>query len=310
VNLPRAGLYRLLPTEQPNLNARRIDRESSLTIVRKMNRGDQRAAEAVGREAKNIARAAEIVAEGLRSGGRIFFVGAGTSGRLCVMEAAECPNTFGIAPARMQALMAGGNASVFRSREGAEDDSKDGARQVSRRAKAGDVVVGVAASGVTPFVYGALRAAQGRRCRTILVTSNSKPRMPKADVIVCPRVGPEIVAGSTRLKAGTAAKLALNTLTTVAMIRLGKVYAGWMVDLKATSRKLRLRAARMVCRLGKVRPADAEALLRHTGGSVKTAVLAARMRHGTMAERAARSRKLLETCDGSLTLALERLGKL
>lgn len=275
-----------------------------------MNREDQRVAKAVGREAGNIARAAEIIAEGLRSGGRIFFVGAGTSGRLCVMEAAECPNTFGIPPGRMQALMAGGNASVFRSREGAEDDSKDGARQISRRTKPGDVVVGVAASGVTPFVYGALREAQFRQCHTILVTSNSKPHMPKADVIVCPRVGPEIVAGSTRLKAGTAAKLALNTLTTTAMIRLGKVYDGWMVDLKATSRKLRLRAVRMVCQLGKVHPAVAQALLRHSNGSVKTAVLAAAMKHGTMPERAAQSRKLLEACDGSLTRALDQLRKI
>jgi N-acetylmuramic acid 6-phosphate etherase len=243
----------------------------------------------------------------LQAGKRIFFIGAGSSGRLCVMEAAECPPTFGIPRKQVQAVIAGGNASVFYAREGAEDDPWEGARQLYKRARQGDIVVGVAASGVTPFVQGGLRAARRRKCATVLVTSNSRPGMPEADIIICPRVGPEIIAGSTRLKSGTAAKLVLNTLTTTAMTRLGKVYDGFMVDLKPTSRKLRLRSVRIVCQLGGIQPVVAEGLLRNSKWSVKTAIVAAKIKERTSTERIERARKLLETFDGSLRRTLDFL---
>lgn len=307
MSLPKASIYRLLPTEQPNPRARHIDRDPTATIVRKMNQEDRKVAVAVGREGKNIVRAVELISRRLRDGGRVFLAGAGTSGRLCVMEAAECPPTFGIAPSRIQAFMAGGNRSVFRAREGAEDDFKDGERRASSRVSEGDVVIGVAASGVTPFVSGALRAAKKKKCGSILITSNAKPLMRDADIIICPNVGPELIAGSTRLKSATAAKLVLNTLTTASMVRLGKIYDGWMVDLRLTSRKTRLRAVRIVCRLGKVGPGVAQSLLKHAGGSVKIAVLAARVRLGNAAERAGKARRLLDASGGSLAAALDRL---
>ena len=305
MSLPRSGIYGLLPTEQPNPRTRDIDRASTLTVVLKINREDARVAAAVGREAGRIARAAGLVADALRRGRRVFLFGAGTSGRLGVLEAAECPPTFGTEPGLIQAVMAGGRSSVFRSREGAEDDLADGERQARKRLKRGDVVVGVAASGVTPFVRGALRAARRLNCPTILVTSNERPPMPEAQVVISPRVGPEVIAGSTRMKSGTAAKLVLNTLTTAAMIRLGKVYDHWMVDLKPTSRKLRLRAVRIVCDLGRVGPARAAALFDESGGNVKTAVLAARLA-GPTAGRAAAARRALAACGGSLRKALAR----
>ena len=234
---------------------------SPLAIARLMNRADMAAVRAVGRGAAPLARAVELTAAALARGGRLVFVGAGTSGRLGVLEAAERPPTFGTPPRLVQAVMAGGRSSVFRAREGAEDDAADGARAVRRRARRGDVVVGVAASGVTPFVRGALAEARRRGAATVLVTCN--PTVPRsvARVVVALAVGPEILAGSTRLKAGTATKLALNTLTTATFVRLGKVHGNRMVDLLPRSAKLRARAAGLVAELGRVdaagRPARA-----------------------------------------------------
>ena len=210
-------------------------------------------------------------------GGRLVFVGAGTSGRLGVLEAAECPPTFGTPPALVQAVMAGGRSSVFRAREGAEDDAADGARQVRRRARRGDVVVGVAASGVTPFVLGALAEARRRGAATVLVTCNPGIARSAARVVVPLAVGPEILAGSTRLKAGTATKLALNTLTTAVFVRLGKVHGNRMVDLLPRSAKLRARAAALVVELGHVAPRDAQRLLAAAGGRAKLAIVMARL---------------------------------
>ena len=295
----RPGFYARLPTERPNPRTRNIDLLGAASIVRLINREDAAVARAVGREAGAIARAAEVISACLRRKGRLLFVGAGTSGRLGVLEAAECPPTFNTKPGQVMAAMAGGRSSVFRSREGAEDDPAAGARAVAGLRR-GDAVVGIAASGVTPFVRSALKAASRRGCRTILVTSNGRPPRTPAEIIIAPRVGPEVIAGSTRLKCGTAAKMVLNTLTTAAMIRLGKVYDHWMVDLKPTSRKLRLRGARIVCELGRVGPRRAEGLLEAAGGSVKLAVLMART--GLAAGRA---RLRLARAEGSLRSALE-----
>lgn len=297
--MPAASLYGRLPTEQANSRTRNIDRASALQIVRRINAEDRRVAPAVGREAARIAEAAELIALSLRRGGRLILVGAGTSGRLGVLEAAECPPTFNTSALQIQGVMAGGRNSVFRSREGAEDSEADGAAQARKRVRDGDVVVGIAASGVTPFVRGAFRAARKRGCRTILVTSNRRPPMPEAEIVICPEVGPEVVSGSTRLKAGTAAKLVLNALTTTAMIRLGKVYDNWMVDLKPTSRKLRLRGIRIVSELARVSPGEAAAWFDKCDGSVKLAVLCLRSKL-----KPAEGRERLKAVGGSLREAL------
>ena len=195
--------------------------------------------------------------------------------------------------------MAGGRNALFRSKEGAEDDAVDGARQIRRRVRRADVVVGIAASGVTPFVRGALAEAKRLGCHTVLVTSNRRPSMPAAEIVISPDVGPEVLSGSTRMKAGTAAKLVLNALTTAAMIRLGKVYDHFLVDLKPTSRKLRLRGARIVSELTGVGPRQAAAAFERAGGSVKVAVLS--LRSGLTTQEALRR---LKAAAGSLRAAL------
>ncbi len=295
----RAGVYAGLPTERPHPGIRRLDLLGPLSVVRLMAREDARAAAAVSRQAPAIARAAQLAAIALSSGGRLLLLGAGTSGRLCVLEAAECPPTFGTPPDLIRAAIAGGRASVFKAKEGAEDDARAGAAAVSRL-RPGDVAVGVAASGITPFVRAALSAARRRRCHTVLITSNGRPPGRPAEIVIAPQVGPEVLAGSTRLKSGTAAKLVLNMLTTTAMIQLGKVYDRWMVDLKPTNRKLRLRAQRLVCDLGRVSPARAGTLLKQSRGSVKAAVLMARRRVNLP-----EARRRLSRAHGFLRLALE-----
>ena len=308
MSLPKAGIYRSLLTELPNPRTRGIDLKPTLDVVRRINREDGQVAKAVGRQARNIAKAADAIASALKAGGKLVFVGAGTSGRLGVLEAAECPPTFGTPPGLVQAVMAGGRSSVFHSTEGAEDNMMDGARRTLKLVKKGDVVVGIAASGVTPFVRGALKAARWRKCLTILVTSSGLLPGTEADIVISPRVGPEVISGSTRLKSGTAAKLILNLLTTTAMIRLGKVYDHWMVDLKLTSRKLRLRGLRIISDLGRVGTPMAQRLMELSEGKVKVAVLAARLGEGTPKERVLRARRLLLLADGSLRLALDRIG--
>ena len=297
--LTRAGVYRRLPTEQPNPRTRNIDRVSTREVVRRLNDEDRRVVPAVAREGARIAAAAELIAKSLRAGGRLVFIGAGTSGRMGVLEAAECPPTFNTPRFQVQAVMAGGRNALFRSKEGAEDDAVDGARQIRRRVRRADVVVGIAASGVTPFVRGALAEAKRLGCHTVLVTSNRRPSMPAAEIVISPDVGPEVLSGSTRMKAGTAAKLVLNALTTAAMIRLGKVYDHFLVDLKPTSRKLRLRGARIVSELTGVGPRQAAAAFERAGGSVKVAVLS--LRSGLTTQEALRR---LKAAAGSLRAAL------
>lgn len=292
--------YWRLPTEALNPAARRLDTLGPLQLARLLNREDRKVPVAVGRQARQIARAVETVVRALRSGGRLIFIGAGTSGRLGVMEAAECPPTFGTPPGLVRAVMCGGPSAVFRSKEGAEDDARKGALDIRRLARRGDAVVGIAASGVTPYVLGALRAASRAGCKTILVTSNHKPALSALDIVIAPRVGPEVLAGSTRMKSGTAAKLVLNTLTTASMVRLGKAYGNRMVDVVPLSRKLRARALRLVCELGGVAPARGRRLLASTRGRVKEAILMAR-KGLSRAEALAR----LTQADGFLRRALE-----
>jgi N-acetylmuramic acid 6-phosphate etherase len=295
-----AGVYARLPTEQPNPRTRNIDRRSTLEIVRRINQEDRLVAKAVARVSRDIARGVDALAAALAGGGSVLFLGAGTSGRLAVLEAAECPPTFNTTPRQIRAVIAGGKRSVFRAKEGAEDEPALGVKAVAR-VRRGDVVVGVAASGVTPFVSAALARAKKMGAVTVLVTSNGRPHGVRADIVIAADVGPEVVTGSTRLKSGTAAKLALNALTTGAMIKIGKVHDHWMVDLKPTSRKLRLRGERIVADLGRVGAARARTLFAGSGGRVKVAVVMAR--RGLSADAA---RERLESAGGLLRRALEK----
>jgi len=267
---------------------------SALDIARLMNREDRCPAEAVRRVLPALARGVDRIVTSLRGGGRLFFVGAGTSGRLGVLEAAECPPTFGTPPRMVQAIMAGGRGAVFRSREGAEDDAHAG-RLAGRRVRAGDVVVGISASGITAFVRAVLLAARRTGARTVLVSCN--PRVPRglAEVVIAPTPGPEVVAGSTRLKAGTTTKLVLNTLTTASMVRLGKVYGNRMIDLQPRSRKLRARAVRLVEEIAGVSRGRARRALAAANGRARLAIV---MAHTGQAPRAAQA--TLRRHDGNL----------
>jgi N-acetylmuramic acid 6-phosphate etherase len=295
--------YERLSTERVNPASRRLDRLSSAGIAALMNRADRAAVRAVSRAGAGLAGAIDILAASLSRGGRLVLVGAGTSGRLGVIEAAECPPTFGTPPAMVQAIIAGGRRAVFRSAEGAEDDAAEGARQIGRRSRAGDVVVGIAASGVTPFVRAALDEARRRRAHTVLLTCNPAVPPRAADLLIVLDTGPEVLAGSTRLKAGTATKLALNTLTTGAFTRLGKVYGNRMVDLRPRSAKLRARAVRLVEELGEVERARATRLLDAAGGSAKLAIAMARLEVS-----APEARRRLRRAGGSLRALLDARG--
>jgi len=238
---------------------------------------DRRALVAAAGQKAAIARAAVAAADALRRGGRVVFLGAGTSGRLGVLEASECPPTFGTDPETIRGVMAGGEGAVFRAVEGAEDRAEDGRDEASRLRK-GDLLIGVSASSVTPFVKAALETARARGLKTVLVTCAPRPGLRTlADIVVAIRTGPEVLTGSTRLKAGSATKAALNAITTAAMVRLGKAYGNLMVDLRQGSAKLRDRARRIVVAAGEVPPERAEALLAEAGGEVKTAIVMARL---------------------------------
>jgi N-acetylmuramic acid 6-phosphate etherase len=276
----RAPRLRTLLTERPNPASRDLDRMTPIAIATLMNREDMRAVRAVARERRRIADAVTLIVAAFRRGGRLIFVGAGTSGRLGVLEAAECPPTFGTPPSMVQAVIAGGRGAVFRSREGAEDDEPAARHQVRRRVRRGDVVVGVSASGRTPFVRAALGEARRRGAATVLVACNRRlgdgAGRPLADVVIAAAPGPEVLAGSTRLKAGTATKLVLNTLTTAAMAQLGKMYGNRMVDLQPRSAKLTERALSLVEELAGVGPALARAALAAAHGRVRLAIAIAR----------------------------------
>ena len=270
----RRDFDRLL-TERRNPRTSRIDALPVPGILRAINREDAAIAAAVRRELPDIARAVDLVDRRLRKGGRLIFVGAGTSGRLGVLEAAELPPTFDTPPGQVEAVMAGGREGVWASREGAEDKADEGAREMRlRRIGPKDAVIGVTASGVTPFVHGALGEAKRRRAGRVLVACN-RAGVPKgsADVLVAVEVGPEVIAGSTRLRAGTATKMVLNMITVAAMIRRGQVYGNLMVDLQTRSAKLVARATRIVRTVAGVDDATAARALMDSGGKAKVAVV-------------------------------------
>lgn len=269
-----ASPWHELPTESENPASRDLDLRSTEEVVALLLDEDRRALEATRERAAVIATGADWLAETLARGGDVVFVGAGTSGRLGALEAAECPPTFGTDPERIRAVLAGGPEAIFRAREGAEDVAADGAAAVAGLAER-DLVVGLSASGVTPFVLGALAAARGRGLRTVLVTCGGVGEG-AADLVIDLATGPEVLTGSTRLKAGSATKAALNALTTAAMVRLGKVYGNLMVDVRPGSAKLVDRAGRIVSAAAGVSLERAQEFLAAAGGEAKTALVMAR----------------------------------
>ncbi len=268
------------------LTERRNPRTVAIDVATPQERVDLIAAEdatvplAVAAARVEIARALELVEASFRAGGRLFYVGAGTSGRLGILDATECPPTFGTPPEMVQGIIAGGTPAILRSVEGAEDDPSAAIADLdARRVEARDVVIGIAASGSTPYVRAALGRAQTHGARTVFLTSSEPPAVLRdtCDVCIVVRTGPEVVTGSTRMKAGTATKLVLNTLTTGAMIRLGKTYGNLMVDLQAWNAKLVDRGERIVMEVNGVSREQARAAIDGAGGSVRTAIVMARL---------------------------------
>lgn len=270
-----------LTTEAQGRKYRRLDREPLLRILRRINDADSTVPQAVRRCLPQIEAATRLAIATWRGGGRLFYAGAGTSGRLGVLDASELPPTFGLDHKRAVGLIAGGHRTLVRSREGVEDSASDGVRAVGRvRIGPKDCLIAIAASRRTPYTLGCLEAAKKRGARTVFLVANPKPVQPGiecADVVIPVVVGPEVVAGSTRMKAGTAQKLVLNMITTAAMVQLGKTYENWMVDLQATSAKLRERSKRILTLTTGMDYSDADKILRRARGSVKRALVMAKL---------------------------------
>ncbi len=273
--MPLQSKWQQLPTEAINPASLALDKLAPADIIDVMLAEDRKMLAAVGRERERIALAVDIITQAFRKGGRLVFVGAGTSGRLGVLEAAEMPPTFGTSPDLVQAVMAGGKSAVFRSREGVEDQYEEGARTVARlRPTRRDVFVGVSASGMTPFVRGGLASARKAAARIIFVTCDPATELQTfVDLTIALGVGPEVIAGSTRLKAASATKLVLNMLTSASMIRTGKTYGNLMVDVQATSEKLKDRARRIVGMVTGLDYEGADKLLKGARWNVKVAIV-------------------------------------
>jgi len=271
-----------LITEQRNPKTLDIDSKSTSEIVDIINTEDSNVIDAVNKERRNITKAVDLIVASFRGGGRLFYVGAGTSGRLGVLDASECPPTFGTDPELVKGIIAGGNDALTRSIEGAEDRHEDGEQAVREYAvKPEDTVVGIATGGTTPFVHGALVQANSIGATTIFLCCNPDAEpAEKVDVIIRPITGPEVIAGSTRMKAGTATKLILNTLTTASMIKMGKVYENLMIDLQVKNVKLKDRAERIIMVLTDLDRDSADKLLTKANGNVKTAIVMHKLQTG------------------------------
>jgi len=293
---------RKLPaTERQNPRSGGLDLKSTLGILRVIQREDSGVARAVGRELPAIARAVDGIARAFKRGGRLFYVGAGSSGRMGALDASECPPTFGVPRTRVQAIMAGGRRALTDAVEGAEDSATDGAKQIALRdVGANDAVVGIAATGTTPFVLGALREARKRGAFTIALTANGNSPIAKlARVRIAPQTGPEVITGSTRMKAGTAQKMVLNMLSTAAMVRAGRVYDNLMIDVAMTNEKLKRRGVRIL-EMATGRDASvAEHALRQAGHDLRTALVM--LKSGASA---AIARKRLTEAGGDIRKAL------
>jgi N-acetylmuramic acid 6-phosphate etherase len=309
--MPESDLFKeiiALQTEQKNPKSADIDLVTTKEILEIINSEDMFVAKAVQKELPNIERAVDIIAEAFKSGGRLFYVGAGTSGRLGILDAAECPPTFGVNPEMVQGIIAGARDAVFQAQEGAEDNHENGAKEIIiRNINPPDVVCGIAASGRTPFVKGAMEEAIKKGCKTIILTTVTHQKVEElgviADVVICPNVGPEVLAGSTRMKSGTAQKMVLNMLTTASMIKLGKTYGNVMVDLQLTNAKLKERAKKIIMSITGINYDDAEQYLNESEGHVKTAIVM--IKAGVKKEEA---QKMLKNADGFVRKALKIKG--
>ena len=291
-----------LLTEQRNPKSSDLDAMSTIEAVRLMNEEDRSVADAVATQSDQIAKAIDLIVSGLRRGGRLFYVGAGTSGRLGVLDASECPPTFGTDPTMVQGLIAGGREALVRSQEGAEDDRETGNNEIADLGLgSADTVVGIAASGVTPYVHGALEAARAAGSATVFFTCNpASVEKVEIDVAIAPPVGSEVLTGSTRLKAGTATKLVLNAISTIAMVRLGKVYENLMVDVRPMSAKLHDRSRRILSALTGITEDDATEAIERSGNDLKTAII-----HKKRAVSIETARELLNRNNGIVRAALE-----
>lgn len=293
---------KMLPvTEMRNPRSMDLDLLSSEQILQVVNAEDRTVADAVAEQIPQIALAVEAAARVLRGGGRLIYAGAGSSGRIGLLDAVECPPTFGVTPDQVQAIVAGGDAAEAGSAAELEDDPALGAAMIEQRSVGSrDIVVGLAASGTTPFTLGALREARRRGAATVAITCvPGSPLAQAAGIAITPLVGPEVLAGSTRMKAGTAQKLICNMLTTAAMVRLGKVYSNLMVEVQPRNAKLAARAARTIAQAVDCSPEDAQAWLAQAAGDVKTAIVMALA--GVSRERA---QALLVRSDGAVRVAL------
>lgn len=290
-----------LLTEQPNPASEGIDALPSEGILRVMNGEDQKVAASVTPEIPNIARAVDAVVAAIQQGGRLFYIGAGTSGRLGVLDASECPPTFSVPPEMVHGIMAGGERALTRSAEGIEDDPARGKHDLAAAGfTAKDVLVGIAASGRTPYVLGAVAAAREMGAVTVGVSCTPDSELKRAvDIAISPLPGPEIVTGSTRLKAGTATKLVLNMISTATMIRLGYVYGNLMVNVQPTNKKLVDRACRIISQAVGANRERAEQLLAEAGGVVKTAIVM-----GRLGIERGEAEKRLSACGGRISEAL------
>jgi N-acetylmuramic acid 6-phosphate etherase len=291
-----------LTTEARNPASEDLDGLTAPQIVRLISSEDQKIADAVAEQADQIAMAIDVIADRLGRGGRLIYIGAGTSGRLGVLDAVECPPTFNTHPSQVVGLIAGGYTALTSAVEGAEDRPELAVEDLKNvQLTDGDVVVGIATSGRTPYVIGSFDYARGIGAYTIGLSCNRDPQMAtRCDLSIAPVVGPEVVSGSTRMKAGTATKMVLNMLSTGAMIRLGKTYGNLMVDLRASNTKLADRARRIVRAVTNLSDHDSERLLKECGGEVKTAIIS----HYT-GYNSADARRLLEASQGHLRTALQ-----
>ncbi len=291
-----------LTTEARNPKSTNIDRESTLGILRIINEEDKLVPLAIEKELPKIVKAVDSIVESFRAGGRLIYIGAGTSGRLGVLDASECPPTFGSPPEMVQAIIAGGDSALRQPIEGAEDSIQAGASAIMRCSiSPKDVVVGICASGRTPFVIGALKKANELGAKTVALTTNPGSKITKyAKISIAPDVGPEVIAGSTRMKSGTAQKLVLNMLTTASMILLGKVYGNLMIDLKPLSEKLRERAKGMIMLLTGASYEEASRIYKESGEDVKLSILILK---GRLSPDSAKS--FLQKANGRVSLALD-----
>jgi len=289
-------------TEQRNPRTRGIDTKSAIEIVKAIQREDASVADAVSTALPAISRAVTAITQALQNGGRLFYVGAGTSGRLAVLDAAEIPPTYGTSPRMVQAVIAGGRRALTNAVEGAEDNCAQGARDLEARGLSNkDAVVGVAASGSTPYVLGALEFARRKGAATISITSNPRTAITRAARIsIVTPTGPEVITGSTRMKAGTAQKMVLNMLSTATMIRLGRVYDNWMIGVALTNQKLRARGLRILAEASSAGVADATRALRQSGHKMDVSLIM--LKTGTGATEA---KRLLRKANGNIREALD-----